>query len=520
MMTSACSRDRPFQRCHLCVILHPEANPMPQAAPNRSAEPTRSVSRQFTMASTLAAYSTLILVGITHHEPWADEAQAWLLSRDLSYHYLVFHQLAYEGHPPLWPTILWVANHWFHLPYQSLGWIAGVCAIAGCWFFARYSPFPAVIRVLLPFTYFIAFQYAIVARPYVLLPLFAFMAAHFFADAEQHPWRFIAATSALALLSATGVMLALGLTASFAWYSFRLWKEIPAQARKQLIGAAVAFCIVIAFVALVNWPPSDRFFARFDRPANENFGLTVLPAVISKAFFGSLAPSIAFLFVVGGWCAWRHRFLPFALPTVFLLVLFVKLYVNFWHFGALTLIAVTALWIAWPKERNEGRRRPERVLCAVMLFGVISLSVVQVYWSARTLAMDYSGAYSGSLDAAEYLRSVGADASSTCGFDYTSVAIQPYFPESIFGNWPHGESFWRSDTANRVNQSCYNAEWLVVPSSRFDTAEQLFSADRRARSLGYVPVHVSKGAIFFEGREVAPADFVVYRLMDKGTSNY
>ncbi len=472
------------------------------------------------MATTLAAYCTVILVGITHHEPWADEAQAWLLSRDLGYRYLVFHQLAYEGHPPMWPTILWVANHWFHLPYQSLGWIAGLCAIAGCWYFARYSPFPAVIRVLLPFTYFIAFQYAIVARPYVLLPLFVFTAAHFFAGAERRPWKFIAATSALALLSAHGVMLALGLTASRAWYSFRSWKEISVSARKQLLGAALVFCIVIAFVACVNWPPADRYFARFDRPANENFGLSVLPAVISNAFFGSLVPSIAFLLVVGGWCACRRRFLPFALPTAFLLVLFAKVYVNFWHCGVLTLILVTALWIAWPMQPNEARG-PERVLFALVLLGVISLSVVQVYWSAKTLAMDYSGAYSGSLDAANYLRSAGAAASSTCGFDYNSVAVQPYFRESIFGNWPHGESFWRSETSNSVDQSCHNAKWLVGPiAGPPGKAEQDFAqADRLVRSLGYVPVHVSKGSMFFEGRVVAPTDFVIYRLVDTGTAN-
>jgi hypothetical protein len=482
---------------------------MPQEAENRSVQAPLSVSRQFTMASTLAAYCTVILVGITHHEPWADEAQAWLLARDLGYRYLVFHQLAYEGHPPLWFTILWVANHWLHLPYASLGWIAGPCAVAGCWFFARYSPFPAVMRVLLPFTYFIAFQYAIVARPYVLLPLFAFMAAHFFADAGLRPWRFIAAASALALLSAYGVMLALGLTASRAWYSFRSWKETPVQARKQLLAAAIVFCIVIAFVALVNWPPSDRFSARFDRPTGENFGLTLLPEAISTAFFGSLAPSIAFILAVAAWCAYRRRFLPFVLPTAFLLIFFVKVYVYPWHCGALTLIVFTALWIAWPKESNG----PERVLCAMMLFGVISLSVVQIYWSAKTLAMDYSAAYSGSLDAAKYLRSVGAEASSTCGFDFDSVAVQPYFRKSIFGNFPPGESFWRLETANRVNQSCYNATWLV---GRIIGPP---GADRLIRSLGYVPVHVSRGAVFFEGRELEPADFIIYRRMGRGTSN-
>jgi len=485
---------------------------MPQEARNHSAEAAPSVPRQFTTAATLAAYFAVVLVGVVHHEPWVAEAQAWLLSRDLGYRYLIFHQLAYEGTPPLWPTILWIASHWLHLPYASLGWIAGLCALAGCWFFARYSPFPAVIRVLLPFTYFIAFQYAIVARPYVLLPLFAFTAAHFFADAERRPWRFIAAASALALLSATGLTLALGLTASRAWYCFRSWNEIPVQARKQLLGAALVFGMVIAFVAFVNWPPSDRTFARFDRPANENFGLTFLPVTISSAFFGSLVPSLAFLAAVGGWCACRRRFLPFALPTAFLLIFFVKVYVNAWHCGVLTLIVFTALWIAWPMRPHEARG-PERVLFALMFAGVISLSAVQVYWSAKTLAMDYSGAYSGSLDAAEYLRSVGAKASSTCGFDFDSVAVQPYFRESIFSNFPHGESFWRWETANRVNQSCYNATWLVGSSSASP------DADRSARSLGYVPVHISHGAMFFEGRELAPADFIIYRRMGGGTSN-
>ncbi len=32
------------------------------------------------------------------------------------------------------------------------------------------SPFPLPIRVLLPFTYFFAFQYAVIARSYVLFP--------------------------------------------------------------------------------------------------------------------------------------------------------------------------------------------------------------------------------------------------------------------------------------------------------------------------------------------------------------
>jgi fumarate reductase subunit D len=277
---------------------------------------------------------------------------------------------------------------WFNLPYQAIGWIGGLCALAGCWFFARYSPFPAVIRVLLPFTYFIAFQYAIVARPYVLFPLFAFMAAYLFADAERRPWRFIAALSALALLCAAGVMLASGLIAARAWYAFRSWKQIPAKARKQLLIAAVVFSIVLAFVAFVNWPPSDRSFARFDRPADENFGLSNLPREISAALFGSFIPSAALLLVVGAYSAYRHRFLTFVLPTAFVLVFFTKVYGYLWHSGALTVIVITALWIAWPREEKAiARPRLQTVLNALVLLGLAGLVAVQICWTARTLVL-------------------------------------------------------------------------------------------------------------------------------------
>jgi len=484
---------------------------MPQEVQNRSAETVPFVSRKFTTVTTLAAYCTVILVGITHHEPFHDEAQAWLMSRDLGYRYLVFHQLAYEGNPPLWPTILWVANHWFHLPYQSIGWIAGMCAIAGCWFFARYSPFPAVIRILLPFTYFIAFQFAIVARPYVLLPLFAFAAAHFFHDADSHPWRFVVAVSALALLCGHGVMLAVGLVASRVWYAFRKWDGVPLQARKGMIGAAIVFGIVIAFVALVNWPPADRTFLNtgLDRPASAG---DVLPGFISVAFFGSPIPSMAFLVVVGAFCANRRRFLPFALPMAFTLAFFVKVYGNVWHGGALTLIAFAALWMAWPcQERADPKL--DSGLKALVLVGLAVLFAVHIYWTARTLALDYSGAYSGSLDAAKYLRSVGADASSTCGFDYESVAVQAYFPKSIFSNFPQGESFWRWDPTNRINQSCDHAIWIVgaISGPPGKALQEFSQGDRLVRSRGFVPVHISKGQLFFEGGEGPLVDFVIYK---------
>ena len=53
----------------------------------------------------LSAYVALNLFFITRHVNWRDEAQAWLLARDLSPVQL-FRQMSYEGYPCLWHLLL------------------------------------------------------------------------------------------------------------------------------------------------------------------------------------------------------------------------------------------------------------------------------------------------------------------------------------------------------------------------------------------------------------------------------
>ena len=44
-------------------------------------------------------------VAAAHHELWRDEAQAWLIARDVPLSRL-FAELHYEGHPALWFLLL------------------------------------------------------------------------------------------------------------------------------------------------------------------------------------------------------------------------------------------------------------------------------------------------------------------------------------------------------------------------------------------------------------------------------
>src|SRR6516162_6527953 len=109
--------------------------------------------RSFKLAALqLGAYGTVVALAIYRHEPWADEAQSWLLARDSSLLQLWTNRLHYEGTPGLWQTLLFVLTR-FRLPYTLMNIVSGLLGCAGVWVLIRRSPFPAALRVLLPFTF-------------------------------------------------------------------------------------------------------------------------------------------------------------------------------------------------------------------------------------------------------------------------------------------------------------------------------------------------------------------------------
>src|SRR5579885_3195291 len=93
-------------------------------------------------AAVVLVYSSVVLWTLQYHEKWADEAQAWLIARDLDLKTIWFHELRYEGTPGLWHTILWIAQHVFHAKYGELGYTGAVFPIAGPAALLSLAPFP------------------------------------------------------------------------------------------------------------------------------------------------------------------------------------------------------------------------------------------------------------------------------------------------------------------------------------------------------------------------------------------
>src|ERR1700727_2693629 len=147
------------------------------------------------------AYALLVALTIHFHEPWADEAQSWLLGRDASLAQLWGHLLHYEGTPGLWQTLLHALIK-LGLPYSAYDFVSASLELGAVYLLLGYAPLPLFIRISLPFTYYLCYQYAVIARSYAFIAPLLFAIAAIYKQASRRP---ALMTMLLALLAGVSV---------------------------------------------------------------------------------------------------------------------------------------------------------------------------------------------------------------------------------------------------------------------------------------------------------------------------
>ena len=159
-------------------------------------------------------YVFLLIVLSLYHEPWFDELQAWGVSKDSLYN-IFFHAPHYEGHPPLWCLILKCFSY-FNVPVEVGIKVSNIIFISSAMFLLIFkSPFSKKFRMLLPFTYFLFYQYGIINRPYSIFCFAVFLCAFLYKSRNLHPFKFILSLCLLCLSSAYGIAVAFGIV--LAW---------------------------------------------------------------------------------------------------------------------------------------------------------------------------------------------------------------------------------------------------------------------------------------------------------------
>lgn len=137
----------------------------------------------------MLCYSIITFIILLFHESWRDEAQAWLIARDLNI-IDIFGQMKYEGHPVIWYLIL-VPFAKLGLPYVTVKIVSWIICNIAVWLILKKAPFNLILKILFIFSMPMIYLYPSISRSYCLIPLAITIVAIYFGQRHEKPIQYI-----------------------------------------------------------------------------------------------------------------------------------------------------------------------------------------------------------------------------------------------------------------------------------------------------------------------------------------
>ncbi len=442
-------------------------------------------------AAALLLFVLFAFLCVPYHEPWFDETQAWLIVRDSSLKDILLHRLHYEGAPAVWYLLLWMIKL-LHISYRGMQFIAATIAVAGVYVWLRFNPLPRAISLLVPFGFFVQYQYALICRSYVLFPLLAFSMMTLYQDRRSKPLSYCVLAGLLANCSLHMAAFAGGAVLFFVASRWESHPPPKTSIFRKLAAPALVLLIAFTLAAATAWPTPDGSFGNkvidklrvpsgngelpplsvprndYPQPLHQGRAAAALwhviyppPAASHHAIIvGKLVErllrfitvitvpvstsnilALVFLSLLF-WNLWRYRLVYALTPYVLVVAICIVVWGSSHHLGIVWISLVCALWTVADADLQQPseRRAPLLALYCVSLL-VVSLQVV---WSVVAIHRDIRLPYSSSLATANFLR-LQPVGTTIAGFDPDSTSVNVFLSHSPYINqsldyWPYSRT--------------------------------------------------------------------------------
>lgn len=434
-------------------------------------------------------YIVLFVLVTYFHEPWFDEAQAWEIGKTATYKEIFTVVTHTEGHPPLWSFILSIPAKLGISYYIGLKGISFLFSLAVVYFIEFKSPFPKVVKYLLPFSYFIFYQYGVISRTYCVMELALVLIAILFKERDRKPWRFVAALYLLCLTCTYGILIASGICicwlldvfaefGKICFDSFLKDKRVLVQFVLLLAVLPIAFSIIPSANIYAMDQVSSDFFLRkllyflFVMPGDSFVSVTGFPAWDSMGMayvVPGLIVTLILYFII--WLVSDKKDVKYFVTAYVLYSLFMCLYGSGNHVGICMIWYICYIWAVYDWDRinkkwgktiylmyNKIKDAPDTRILALLKAIPIVILGFSVAYCIKISVDDIRLPYSESKQIADFIKlhnmenadimvkwdmRSGSEDDDSVIIDYDrldsaytsdAVAILPYFENNIFFN--------------------------------------------------------------------------------------
>lgn len=457
----------------------------------------------------LAGYLVFNGILLAGHELWRDEANVWLIARDLS-PIRLFREIRYQGHPCLW--------YLFVMPFAKLGFpFKTICALSfivmafGAGIFTFRAPFHPITKFVCLLSPIFSYYYSVVARNYCLMALLLILLAHYYPKRNEKPW-FYGLLLGL-LVQADTIALATAGLISLMW----LYEGISQSVRNRQ--AAPLFNKVkglwIPLVSLFLWMVEFRNIS--DSPeyqfrqltASElvreirNFSYHILSRMTGQGQFFDTFLIVLFL-TVGILISIKLKNLwPMIVMTgtfLFQAVFSILVYqLHIWHYIAIAFTLIWFFWLGDSKEEGEEtvpkRTRCFNVFCRILSEVVLILLSVTMFlrWNfpeeSSSLSNALFGVYSDGVNVAAYIRENVEPEKVIFSTDVSECStVQAYLgKEYSFYYAGSGKKVTYADYAEEQKQVISYDELIIWAKANFPEKEDFYILESPSNCIKNIP---------------------------------
>lgn len=358
-------------------------------------------------------FNGILLAG---HELWRDEANVWLLARELSPLQL-FKEIRYQGHPCLWYLLVMpFAKAGF--PFKTLSVLSYLVMAAAAGIFTYKAPFSPITKLVCLISPVFSYYYSVVARNYCLIAVILILLAFIYPKRNEKPVLYGLLLGLL--VQADTIALAGAGLISMMW----LWEG----ASKSIKEKKPAFVITtvkglwLPALSLLLW--IAEFYNVSDSPefqlrrlsASEfvyeirNFSYSILSRMTGRGHVFDLFLIVLFL-LTGILISVKIKnlwpMIVMAGTFLFEVIFSIMVYqLHIWHYISICYVLIWFLWLGHREER-EGKAE---VLNRILSEGLLILLAVTMFmrWNApeesSSLENALHGVYSDGVNVAAYMR--------------------------------------------------------------------------------------------------------------------
>lgn len=421
------------------------------------------------------------IITIFFHEKWRDEAQAWLIARDLDI-FGIIKQMSYEGHPPLWHLIL-APFAKLGFPYITESIISWAIMVITVWILVNKSPFNNETKILIILTSPFIYLYPSISRNYCLIPLALALIAMYYPKRKE---KMLGYCLSVLLLAYTHVlMLAMaGLLYLFYFIDEIFYIKKTKEEKEKLIKvlAISAIGLVCLFLILVgstskntqiplnsehNMINATRVKLLFTSMQGKLFGI-IVNSIGFKVYF------YAFIILLIIWQARKN--VENLIITVF--SIFWQIYIYLFINNAdgqktciLILIFIFIAWINHYKESEKNNSKKIEIWNNIIKKGILVLLILNSMVGINEISLEVEKIYSNAKFTANFINAnTEKDSILVCANPSTMSAIIPYTHNRKFWN-PTSEEFFTYITWNKAAITYLNVDEIIEKTKKVFNAK-------------------------------------------------